>query len=160
MKPSLETGLASHSSISCVFTQMSAQQGIKKHSEKAVTAIYKELKQLNDGAMDKGRQLSHPSPLKISLNRTRDKGQALEAVNLIKEKRCGKLKEPRSKGGVFCSLSTIHSSKVPQVLNLTTGSITTQFHVVFVDLFPTVSSVERKEDPLSHSIVRYQNENS
>ena len=33
--------------------------------------------------------------------------------------------EPRSKLGIFCGLSTIHSSEVPQVLNLTTGSITT-----------------------------------
>jgi len=58
--------------------------------------------------------------------------------------------EPRSKRGVFCGLSTVHSSEVPQVLNLTTGSITTQFHVVFDDLFSTVASVEREEDPPSH----------
>ena len=58
--------------------------------------------------------------------------------------------EPRSKLGVLCGLSTIHSSEVPQVLNLTTGSITTQFHVVFDDLFSTVTSVEREEDPPSH----------
>ena len=58
--------------------------------------------------------------------------------------------EPRSKQGVFCGLSTIHSSEVPQVLNLTTGSITTQFHVVFDDLFTTVPSIEREEDPPSH----------
>ena len=44
----------------------------------------------------------------------------------------------------------IHSSEVPQVLNLTTGSITTQFHVVFDDLFSTVSSIEREEQPPSH----------
>ena len=58
--------------------------------------------------------------------------------------------EPRSKLGVFCGLSTIHSSEVPQVLNQTTGGITTQFHVVFNDLFSTVPSVEREEEPLSH----------
>ena len=58
--------------------------------------------------------------------------------------------EPRSKRGVFCGLSTIHSSEVPQVLNLTTGSITTQFHVVFDDLFTTVPSIGREEDPPSH----------
>ena len=44
--------------------------------------------------------------------------------------------EPRSTRGVFCGLSMVHSSEVPQVLNLTTGSITTQFHVVFDDFFP------------------------
>ncbi len=58
--------------------------------------------------------------------------------------------ESCSKRGILCGLSTIHSSEVPQILNLTTGSITTQFHVVFDDLFTTVSSVEREEDPPSH----------
>ncbi len=58
--------------------------------------------------------------------------------------------EPRSKQGVFCGLSTLHSSEVPQVLNLTNGSITTQFHVVFDDLFTTVPSIEREDDPPSH----------
>ena len=57
--------------------------------------------------------------------------------------------EPRSKRGVFCGLSTVHSSEVPQVLNLTTGSITTQFYVVFDDLFTIVHSVEREEEPPS-----------
>ena len=52
--------------------------------------------------------------------------------------------------GVFCGLSTIHSSEVPQALNLTTGRIVTQFHVVFDDLFSTVPPVEREEDPPSH----------
>ena len=55
--------------------------------------------------------------------------------------------EPRSKSGVFCGLRTIHSSEVPQVLNLTTVSITTQFHVVFDDLFTTVPSIEREDEP-------------
>ena len=58
--------------------------------------------------------------------------------------------EPRSKLGVFCGLSTLHSSEVPQVLNLTTGSITTQFHVIFDDLFTTVPSIEREDEPPSH----------
>ena len=58
--------------------------------------------------------------------------------------------EPRSKRGVFWGLSTVHSSDVPQVLNLTTGSITTQFQVVFDDLFSTVHSVAREDAPPSH----------
>lgn len=58
--------------------------------------------------------------------------------------------EPRSKRGLFCGLSNVHSSEVPQVLNLTTGSITTQFHVVFDDLFTTVHSIERENEPPSH----------
>ena len=44
-------------------------------------------------------------------------------------------------------LSAIHSSKVPLVLNTTTGSITSQNHVVFDDAFSTVTSVERKTEP-------------
>ena len=55
--------------------------------------------------------------------------------------------EPRSRRGVFMGFSNLHSSEVPLVLNLDTGSITPQFHVVFDDLFSTVSSVEREHDP-------------
>ena len=58
--------------------------------------------------------------------------------------------KPLSQRGIFCGLSNVHSSEVPQVLNLTTGSITTQFHVVFDDLFTTVHSIEREELPPSH----------
>ena len=58
--------------------------------------------------------------------------------------------EPRCKRGVFCGLSIVHSSEVPQVLNLTTGSIIVQFHVVFNDLFSMVSLIGREEQPPSH----------
>jgi hypothetical protein len=37
-----------------------------------------------------------------------------------------------------------HASDAPLVLNIGTGSITTQFHVVFDDLFATVHSIERE----------------
>jgi hypothetical protein len=47
-------------------------------------------------------------------------------------------------------LSLQHSSEVPLVLNLQTGSIETQYHVVFNDQFTTVSSIEREIDPPSH----------
>jgi hypothetical protein len=43
--------------------------------------------------------------------------------------------QPRSRQGIFMGLSTQHASEVPLVLNCKTGSITTQFHVVFDDLF-------------------------
>ena len=36
------------------------------------------------------------------------------------------------------------------MLNLTTGSITTQFHVVFDDMFTTVNSIAREDQPPSH----------
>jgi hypothetical protein len=42
--------------------------------------------------------------------------------------------------------STLHSSEVPLVLNLQTGSITPQFHVVFDDYFFTVLSISPSED--------------
>jgi hypothetical protein len=51
--------------------------------------------------------------------------------------------EPRYKRGMFLGLSQHHASEVPLVLNLGTGSITTQFHVVLGDLFTTVPSIER-----------------
>jgi hypothetical protein len=50
---------------------------------------------------------------------------------------------PRSKRGMFLGLIQQHASEVPLVINLGTGSINTQFHVVFDDLFTTVPSIER-----------------
>jgi hypothetical protein len=58
--------------------------------------------------------------------------------------------EPRSRRGVFMGFSHLHSSAVPLVLNLSTGSITPQYHVVFDDHFSTVTSVEREQDPPEH----------
>jgi hypothetical protein len=55
--------------------------------------------------------------------------------------------QPRSRRGIFMGFSTLHSSEVPLVLNLDTGSITPQYHVVFDDQFSTVTSVEREIDP-------------
>ena len=43
--------------------------------------------------------------------------------------------EARSKKGVFMGFGRVYASDVPLVLNLHTGSITPQFHVVFDDLF-------------------------
>ena len=58
--------------------------------------------------------------------------------------------QPRSRRAVFMGFSNLHSSEVPLVLNLETGSITPQYHVVFDDHFSTVSSVERENDPPEH----------
>jgi hypothetical protein len=49
-----------------------------------------------------------------------------------------------SRRGIFVGLLHVHSSEVPLVLNLQTGSITSQFHVVFDDRFLTVASIERE----------------
>ena len=47
-------------------------------------------------------------------------------------------------------LSTIHSSEVPLVLlNLETGSVTQQYHVVFDDRYSTVASINVDDKPPS-----------
>lgn len=48
--------------------------------------------------------------------------------------------QPRSRRGVFLGYSRHHSSDVPLVLNLQTGSNSPQFHLVFDDSFSTVTS--------------------
>jgi hypothetical protein len=58
--------------------------------------------------------------------------------------------QPRSRQGIFMGLSKQHTSEVPQVLNIATGSITTQFHVVFDDQFTTVNSIAREEEAPCH----------
>ena len=78
-----------HTVVNHVFTQMSAYRGIKKDGEKAIAALFKELKQLNDGAVP-GKPGIAPIPFDELTDK--DMKQALEAVNLIKEKRCGTLK--------------------------------------------------------------------
>ena len=72
-----------------IFTQMSAKCGIRKHGEKAIAAIFKELNQLDKGAKEGNPVVIPLDPYKLT---TQEKREALEAVNLIKEKRCGKLK--------------------------------------------------------------------
>jgi hypothetical protein len=47
---------------------------------------------------------------------------------------------PRSRRGVFVGVSAQHSSESPLVLNLVTGGISPQYHVVFDDAFTTVST--------------------
>ena len=71
-------------SVNVMFTQMSAKKGIKTFGESAIAAMFKEYNQLNDmnvfGSVN-------PDTL------TRDqKYKALHAINLIKEKRCGRIK--------------------------------------------------------------------
>ena len=47
---------------------------------------------------------------------------------------------PHSRCGVYLGVSSAHSSNVPLVLSLKTGSISAQYHVVFDDCFSTVVS--------------------
>ena len=64
--------------------QMSAKRGIKLFGERAVAAIYKEYKQLNDLEVFKGVD---PDTLTFEVKKA-----ALNIINTIKEKRTGKIK--------------------------------------------------------------------
>jgi hypothetical protein len=52
-----------------------------------------------------------------------------------------------SRCGVFLGYSPHHSSDVPLILNLQTGSISPQYHVVFDDSFSTVHSIREDDAP-------------
>jgi hypothetical protein len=67
-----------------IMTQMTATAGIKKHGEKAVNALLMEFCQLDDKEVFKGLMASELT--------SSQRKEALRAVNLIKEKRDGKLK--------------------------------------------------------------------
>ena len=54
--------------------------------------------------------------------------------------------EPRSRQGLHLGWSPKHASTVPLVLNLATGNISPQFHVVFDDWFTTVSSTAERDE--------------
>ena len=49
--------------------------------------------------------------------------------------------DTRARRGMFVGFSTQHSSLVPLIMNLQTGKITPQFHVVFDEKFHTVASL-------------------
>jgi hypothetical protein len=71
-----------------VFNQMSASVGIRKHGQAAVDALFKEFAQLdNKEVFEPVQAHSLTKPQKAS---------ALRAINLIKEKRSGKLKGRRA----------------------------------------------------------------
>ena len=69
--------------------QMSAKKGIKLFGQEAIAALMKEFSQLDNGAFP-GKPVVEPADSsKISKE---DKYKALEAVNIIAQKRCGKIK--------------------------------------------------------------------
>ena len=49
--------------------------------------------------------------------------------------------DPCARLGLFLGFLDLHSSQVPMVLNVTTGRISPQFHVIFDDKFDTVHSL-------------------
>ena len=57
--------------------------------------------------------------------------------------------QPRSRRGAFVGFSPRHSSDVPLILNLQTGIISPQDHVVFDDTFTTVEYISEDKDPAS-----------
>ena len=75
--------------VNACFTQMSARAGFKKFGQRAIAAMFKEFQQLDKGAAPGKPVFGVIDPDKLTLQQ---KLSALEAVNLIKEKRCGKIK--------------------------------------------------------------------
>jgi len=69
--------------------QMSAKVGIKKFGDRAVAAMLSEYKQLTKRAMPGKPVFGTIDPTTLT---TEEKRRALEAVNLIKNKRCRKIK--------------------------------------------------------------------
>ncbi|KAL7524937.1 hypothetical protein ACHAXR_002552, partial [Thalassiosira sp. AJA248-18] len=53
--------------------------------------------------------------------------------------------QPRARLGMFVGFSQVHSSLVPLVLNVKTGKISPQYHVVFDDKFATVNSLPTED---------------
>jgi hypothetical protein len=48
---------------------------------------------------------------------------------------------PRARLGLFLGFSDLHSSQVPLILNVQTGEISPQYHVIFDNKFETVNSL-------------------
>jgi hypothetical protein len=66
----------------------------------------------------------------------------------------------RARMGMFVGFSTEHSSLVPLVLNLRTGSISPQYHVIFDDKFETVPSLNISVTNIDNTFAELYNTNS
>jgi hypothetical protein len=71
------------------YSQMTAKTGIKHFGERAIAAMFKEFKQLNEGAVPGKPVFGKQDATELTYE---EKKRALEAVNLIKEKRSGIIK--------------------------------------------------------------------
>ena len=60
--------------------------------------------------------------------------------------------QPKSRREAFLGFSKQHSSIIGLILNLRTGSITPQYHVVYEDLFTTVTNCKYHGISLEHQI--------
>ena len=57
--------------------------------------------------------------------------------------------DERVKVGAYVGRSPIHAGNVSLVLNLSTGHVSQQFHVVFDETFSTVPSLKNGSNPAS-----------
>ena len=73
----------------CFSQQMSAYKGIKEFGERAIEAMFKELVQLDQGAVHGKPVVTEIDPDMLS---DEEKGRALDAVNIIELKRDGRIK--------------------------------------------------------------------
>jgi hypothetical protein len=80
-----KTDLQNHIlAVGLVFNQMSAKAGVKRFGDKAVEAIVKECKQLDDKKVFKPRHIKDLTEL--------ERKRALRSITLVKEKKCGTIK--------------------------------------------------------------------
>ena len=76
-------------SVNVMFTQMQATWGFKLFEERAVAAIIKELKQLEEGPMPGKKFVTAINPDTLSAE---DKAKSLNAVNLINKNKMEQLR--------------------------------------------------------------------
>ena len=100
-----------------MFTQMSAKAGIKNFGEEAIAAMFTEFKQLNDGAMPGSPVFGSVESNLLSI---KEKRSTLEAVNLIKKKRCGKIK------GRTCADGSKQKSYLKEGENISSPTVSTE----------------------------------
>ena len=66
---------------------------------------------------------------------------------------------PRSDAGIYLGHSPEHASNVALVLNLTTGLVSPQYHVVFDDTFSTVEHITNRTEPTHwENLCKYHSE--
>ena len=110
--------------VGILLTQMSATEGIKKHGEKAIAVLVKEFKQLDEGPME-GKKVVEP--LTYNSLTKKEKKEALDAINLIKEKRDGSLKGRSCANGAkqrrFLKGDEVYSSPTVSNESLLTTSV-------------------------------------
>ena len=88
-KNTLDVETCIKAAVNVMFTQMQATRGFKLFGERAVAAMIKEQKQLEDGPIPGKKVVTAINTDTLS---AKDKAKSLNAVNLIKKKRDGTIK--------------------------------------------------------------------